>query len=71
MARKKQKEDLDQIKNGQWVMPLMHGYKMQCCDCGLIHTLDFIVVDGEDLKVVNGFRVLMRAYREDKMEDSV
>jgi hypothetical protein len=27
-----------------WIKPVMNGYKMQCCDCGLIHELDFQVV---------------------------
>lgn len=27
-----------------WVSPIMKGYKMQCCDCGLIHEIDFKVV---------------------------
>lgn len=33
------------VKSGQWVSPVMKGYKMQCCDCGLIHVLDFAVHD--------------------------
>lgn len=27
-----------------WVSPVMKGYKMQCCDCGLIHEVDFKIV---------------------------
>ena len=34
-----------EIKNGEWVWPKMHGYKTQCCDCGLLHKLDFMCVD--------------------------
>lgn len=28
----------------EWIKPVMKGYRMQCCDCGLIHELDFNVV---------------------------
>lgn len=27
-----------------WIKPKMKGYRMMCCDCGLIHELDFQVV---------------------------
>lgn len=29
--------------NGEWVQPVRKGYKMMCCDCGLVHTLNFRV----------------------------
>lgn len=25
----------------EWVQPIRKGYKMACCDCGLVHRLDF------------------------------
>lgn len=25
----------------QWIRPVRKGYKMACCDCGLVHDLDF------------------------------
>ena len=27
-----------------WISPKMKGYKMQCCDCGLVHEVEFKVV---------------------------
>jgi hypothetical protein len=24
-----------------WIQPLMSGYRMACCDCGLVHEMDF------------------------------
>lgn len=33
-------------KPGEWVLPIPEGYQMECCDCGLVHTIDFRVVDG-------------------------
>lgn len=32
------------IKNGSLVQPVMRGYRMACCDCGLVHRLNFRVV---------------------------
>ena len=30
--------------NGEWVQPVMQNYLMSCCDCGLVHSLNFMVV---------------------------
>lgn len=27
-----------------WVQPLMDGYRMACCDCGLVHEMQFGVL---------------------------
>ncbi|HET7156086.1 MAG TPA: hypothetical protein VFI87_12040 [Hyphomicrobiaceae bacterium] len=29
---------------GEWVQPVRRGYKLACCDCGLVHVLDFKLV---------------------------
>lgn len=42
---------------GQWVQPQRKGYKMSCCDCGLVHTVDFRVFKG---------RVQLRAWRNER-----
>ena len=31
------------VYDGDWVTPRMNGYKMRCCDCGLVHTINFKV----------------------------
>jgi hypothetical protein len=31
-------------KEGDWVQPIRKGYKMRCCDCGLVHRLYFRIV---------------------------
>jgi hypothetical protein len=28
-------------KEGEWVFPRRKGYKFRCCDCGLVHRIDF------------------------------
>jgi len=59
------KMKLKQVKNGEWIRPIAHGYKMQCCDCGLIHEMDFAVIDS-DGDMLNDVAVYYRAYRVDK-----
>ena len=31
---------------GRWIRPARRGYLMQCCDCGLVHRMDFRVDGG-------------------------
>lgn len=45
------------IAAGQWVSPRHRGYLMKCCDCGLVHRMDFRIVNG---------RILFRVYRENR-----
>ena len=37
-----------ETKNGwtRWVQPRMRGYLLECCDCCLVHRMDFRVVAG-------------------------
>jgi hypothetical protein len=37
------------IHDGEWVTPIMRGYKAICCGCGLCHRMDFKVA-GRDVK---------------------
>jgi hypothetical protein len=30
----------DQLQDGEWVHPIKR-YKLCCCDCGLVHNVDF------------------------------
>jgi len=36
----------EQPEEGEWVQPIEEGYKIACCSCGLVHKVDFRVVDG-------------------------
>lgn len=43
MAKFKQEE----ATNGrwtEWIQPIRKGYKIACCDCGLVHDMDFRIV---------------------------
>ena len=46
----------DVISYGEWTRPRLQNFREQCCDCGLIHRLDFIV-DG---------RIEFRTRRDDR-----
>lgn len=47
---------------GEWIQPVEEGYKMQCCDCGLVHRMDFRVEDG---------RAQFRAFRDNRATGQV
>lgn len=32
------------IKHNEWVYPTMKKYHFSCCDCGLVHEMDFEVI---------------------------
>ncbi len=38
-------DELEMKSNGwtKWIQPIRKKYKIQCCDCGLVHTVDFRV----------------------------
>jgi hypothetical protein len=42
MAKRSSYEVIDY---GEWTRPRMRDFREQCCDCGLIHRLDFRIVD--------------------------
>ena len=44
-------------KAGEWVQPVRRGYKLACCDCGLVHTMDFRIYKG---------RAQFRVFRNDR-----
>ncbi len=35
---------IPEIEPGEWVRPRHRNYFLQCCKCGLIHSMDFQVV---------------------------
>lgn len=36
----------EEPEEGEWVQPVEQGYKMACCDCGLVHNVEFRVYEG-------------------------
>jgi len=49
-------EEFEQVNDGEWVQPTRKGYQMKCCDCGLIHILDFRLIKYGDSKHKIQFR---------------
>lgn len=44
-------------KSNEWQQPVRRDYKMRCCDCGLVHRMDFRILRG---------RVQFRARRDNR-----
>lgn len=55
-----------------WIIPIPKGYLMKCCDCGLVHEMEFKPIVEKDRKrgafkiveLPDNFRVMFRARRE-------
>ena len=48
-----------QQHDGDVVRPQMKGYRIKCCDCGLVHRMDFFVV-----KCGRGHEVRFKVWRD-------
>jgi len=48
-----------QVHEGEWVRPIRRGYKMACCDCGLVHRMEFKLV-----RRGKGRFIWLRAFRD-------
>lgn len=59
------------VRDGDLVQPKMKGYKMACCDCGLVHLLNFRVVNVRTGKIVSGFKVQFHAFRHNRATAAV
>jgi hypothetical protein len=49
------------VRDGEWIRPVMTGYLMECCGCGMTHRMDFRI------HPVRGFE--MRGFRVEKVKD--
>jgi hypothetical protein len=41
------KRAFHKVKAGEWVQPIRRGYRLACCDCGLVHRMDFRIYRGK------------------------
>jgi hypothetical protein len=55
-SRKDKKIKYIDETEGRWIFPKRKGYLMRCCDCGLVHRLDFRL---------NGKHIEFRIFREE------
>ena len=53
------KWEFPEVGPGEWVKPKRKYYYMGCCDCGLVHKMEFKIVPYN-----NGHAVLFRAWRD-------
>jgi hypothetical protein len=51
----------DRPKSGEWVRPVRRGYKMACCDCGLVHRMDFMLTPWGV-----GSKIWFRVFRDER-----
>ncbi len=50
-----------QAVDDEWIAPVKRGYKMACCDCGLVHRIDF-----DHIPCGRGRKVIFRAFRDER-----
>lgn len=43
----KKRADYYHVTDGEWISVPKKGYKEQCCDCGLVHRINFRIRDGQ------------------------
>lgn len=42
-SKKRLKRSYGKPIAGEWIQPIRKGYRLACCDCGLIHLMNFRV----------------------------
>jgi hypothetical protein len=56
-------------KEAEWIQPIAKGYKMMCCDCGLVHKMDFrhvVKVTKDMVMPTYGGKVQFRVWRDER-----
>ena len=57
------RERYPKVSEGEWVVPRRKYYLMGCCDCGLVHKMEFkLVPSWHGL----GQKIVFRAWRDEK-----
>jgi hypothetical protein len=66
MADKKVPKKFKQVGPGEWQQPRMKNYFLQCCDCDLIHRMNFrVVIDRKGVA-----RVQLQAFRVKRVQEA-
>lgn len=50
------------VKEGEWIQPIRKGYKMRCCDCGLVHIMNFRIYKGH---------IQLQAFRDERATSQI
>lgn len=54
-----------QVYDGEWIEPVMRGYRVKCCDCHLVHNMDFkIIGNSVQLRATRNNRATAAARRK-------
>jgi len=56
------RDSYPQLHDGEWISPVKRGFREQCCDCGLVHVVDFRTKNNE---------LQFRARRDDRATAAV
>lgn len=54
------------VAKDEWVQPKMTQYRAACCDCGLVHQIQFRVLDTKTGKPVKGVKVQFQVSRHNR-----
>lgn len=72
MTKHRREDTLHPDGWSRWIFPIMDGYKLTCCDCGLVHDMQFRVTDEYDrveFRVRRNNRATAAVRREDRKRD--
>jgi len=47
--------------DGDWIQPIRRGYKLRCCDCGLVHKINFRLIKGR-----RGLKIQFQPFRDER-----
>lgn len=62
MAGRTYKPEREQANGwSKWIRPVRKGYRLACCDCGLIHEIDFALINWPP-----GKKIIFRARRDNR-----
>jgi len=51
----------DEPEEGEWINPQKRGYKIACCDCGLVHKVNF-----KHVKWGRGRKIMIQVFRDNR-----
>jgi hypothetical protein len=76
LGKVKQQQEITYVavRDGEWIHPTgtwrQYGHSMRCCDCGLIHRMDFRIRNGQvEFRAVRDEVATATARREQKYEN--
>jgi len=41
-----------QVLDGEWIRPRRKNYYVKCCDCGLVHKVDFKLIGPSKKRII-------------------